>query len=82
MNAHDFTDDQLLAVAVMLTQFAKRTGEDMAGAILKSGAFHMLPDSDKHVVLLARKIEQLRVRAEAKASALHPDLAAVLEIST
>ena len=71
----------MLAVAVMLTQFAKRTGEDMSGAILKSGAFHMLPDSDRHVVLLAHKIEQLRVQAECKASALHPDLAAVLEIT-
>ena len=55
-----FTDDELKAVAVLVQYAARRCGggEDTMGAILYTGAFHLLDNGDSAVVQLARKIDE------------------------
>lgn len=53
----NLTEGELHAVAIIVTQFAHLVGEDVMGAILKTGGFRCLGDSDAAVVDLARKLE-------------------------
>ncbi len=53
-----FTDKELTAIKFMVQYLGRHGchGEDVIGAIMYTGAFRLLEDSDKAVVALARKL--------------------------
>lgn len=53
------TIKELKAVALVVQDYARGHGEDLIGAILKSGAFHALGDGDSAVVDLADKLDHI-----------------------
>lgn len=54
-----FTKEEMAALKVVVDHAAKCCGggEDTIGAILYTGAFHCLPDGDRAVAVMARKID-------------------------
>jgi hypothetical protein len=57
-----FNEQEIRALSQVVHEYAKNLGEDLMGALLHSGAFHLLPDDNgKSVVQLAEKIESLEV---------------------
>lgn len=56
-----FTPKEILALKIMARELAEYCREDIAGAILYTGAFHALPDDDSEsVVALAQKLTMTR----------------------
>ena len=51
------SDGEKRAIAVLVRHAANGYGEDIIGAILRTGAFHYLPDHDLAVVDLANLLE-------------------------
>lgn len=58
------THSELLATALLAEDDAARHGEDVGGAILKTGGFHLLKDDDGAVVELADKLKRLAKEAK------------------
>jgi hypothetical protein len=53
------TEQELLAVSLMIRRLAQWENEDIIGAILKTGAFYCLDNSDEAVVTLSKKLEEI-----------------------
>jgi len=65
--SNTLTEQEMQAVGVMVAELAVIEREDMIGAILKSGAFRCLSDSDGAVVALPHKLEGAYGRARERA---------------